>query len=123
MMILDKIDLDYKEAVNPKSKKFTPNHTIFDCVITYNKKSFKFEYQCNVEYEKPTIERVMECLILDMDICDEYSDIKDFAKDFGYEFEDAKRIYKICGKTSKAIHRMFTDTEITEINDDLYYCS
>lgn len=123
MMILDKINFIYEEAVNPKSARFTPKHTIFDCKIVYNKKSYKFEYQCNAGYEKPTIERVMECLMLDMDICDEYSDIKDFAKDFEYEFEDAKRIYKGCEKTSKAIHRIFTDTEIAEINDDLYYCS
>lgn len=123
MMILDKIDLDYKEAVNPKGKRFTPNHTIFDCVITYNKKSYKFEYQCNVNFEKPTVERVIDCLILDTISYDEY-DIAEFAKEFGYDdLAEAKRIYKACGKTSKAIHKMFTDTELTEINDDLFYCS
>lgn len=123
MMILDKINFTYEEAVNPKSARFTPSHTIFDCKIVYNKKSYKFEYQCNAEFEVPTLERVIECLILDAESYDNSIDIADFANSFGYELDEARRIYKACEKTSKAIHRIFTDTEITEINDDLFYCS
>ena len=123
MKILNKINFIYEESVNPKSERFTPNHTIFDCKIVYNKKSYKFEYQCNTEYEVPTIERVMDCLMLDMESYESCFDVADFALSFGYELEDARRIYKGCEKTAKAIHRIFTDAEITEINDDLYYCS
>lgn len=122
MMILDKIKFTYEKALNPKTKKFTPNHTIFDCKIVYNKKSYKFEYQCNAKFEMPTLERVIECLILDAESYDNSIDIADFANSFGYELDEARRIYKACEKTSKALYRIFTDTELTEINDDLYYC-
>lgn len=123
MMILDKINFAYEKAVNPKSKKFTSNHTIFDCKIVYNKKSYKFEYQCNTKHEMPNIERVMECLMLDMESYESCFDVADFALSFGYELEEARSIYEGCKKTTKALHRIFTDTELTEIDDDLYYCS
>lgn len=125
MMILDKIDFSYKEAVNPKNKKFTPNHTIFDCKITYNKKNYKFEYQCNAKFEMPTLERVMECLMLDMETYDTYFsyDMAELAKDYGYStVAEARSVYNACRKSSNGLHRLFTDTELTEINDDLYYC-
>ena len=123
MMILDKINFTYEVAENPKSARFTPNHTIFDCKIVYNKKSYKFEYQCNIKHEKPNIERVMDCLMVDMESYESCFDVADFALSFCYEIEEARRIYKACEKTAKALHRIFTDTELTEINDDLYYCS
>ena len=124
MMILDKIKFSYEEAENPKSKKFTPNHTIFSCKIGYNKKSYSFEYQCNAKYEMPTIERVMNCLMVDMESYDNSIDVADFANCFGYDndLDEARRIYSACEKESKALHRIFTDTELTEINDDLFYC-
>ena len=123
MMILNKIKFTYEEAVNPKSARFTPNHTIFDCKIVYNKKSYEFEYQCNAKHEMPTIERVMDCLMLDMESYESCFDVADFMVSFGYELEEAKRIYKGCEKTSKALHRIFTDDELGMIYDDLFYCS
>lgn len=123
MMILNKIKFTYEEAVNPKSARFTSNHTIFDCKIVYNKKSYKFEYQCNAKHEMPTIERVMDCLMLDMESYESCFDVADFMVSFGYELEEAKRIYKACEKTSKALHRIFTDDELGMIDDDLFYCS
>lgn len=118
--MLNKIKFIYEEAKNPKSERFIPNHTIFDCKIVYNKKSYKFEYQCNTKHEMPNIELVMDCLMLDMESYESCFDVADFALSFGYELEDARRIYKACEKTSKAIRRIFTDTEIAEINNDLY---
>jgi len=125
MMILNKIDFKYEEAKNPKSKKFTPNHTIFSCRISYNKKRYNFEYQCNTNFEMPTLERVINCLMLDAESYDNYIDVADFANSFGYDndLDEARRIYGACKKTSDALHRLFTDTELTEINDDLYYCA
>lgn len=123
MMILDKIKFSYEEAENPKSKQFTSNHTIFAGKIIYNRKSYKFEYQCNTDYVMPKLDEVMNCLIGDMEAYDNALDLTSFANEFGYSVAEAKNIYKECGRTSKALHRMFTDTELTEIEDDLYYCS
>ena len=42
--------------------------------------------------------------------------MEDFNFEFGYLDDKA---YKACKKTSKALHRLFTDEELAEIGDEL----
>lgn len=123
MEILDKIKFDYTEAIDSKSTPFTREHTIFKCKISYNRKSYTFEYQCNTNYELPEIERVLECLITDAECFDNSKDFYNFAIDLGYDpySEEAKRVYNGCKKTSKALHRLFEDYEISMLDEDIFY--
>ena len=123
MEILDKIKFNYSESLNPKSKPFTKEHMIFNCRISYNRKYYSFEYQCNPNYEMPKLERVIECLITDTECFDNSKNFYDFALGLGYdsESEEAKRVYKACRKTSKAIHRLFEDYEISMLDEDIFY--
>lgn len=125
MEILNKIKFNYSEALNPKSKPFTREHTIFNCKISHNRKSYSFEYQCNPNYSEPKLDEVLECLITDMGCYECSRDIVDFAEELGYDptsFE-CQKAYDGCKKESKALHRLFTDEELSLIQDDLYYCS
>lgn len=119
--MLEKIKFNYKVAENPKSKKFTNAHEIYNCSISYNGKKHSFEYQCNPKYNKPTISDVMNCLTSDSFYYEQSRDLKDFAEELGYSIEEAKKPFKLCKKTSEALHRMFTDDELDHIVDDLFY--
>ena len=119
--IIKKIKLTYKVAENPKSERFTSNHEIYKCNLSYNGKRYSFEYQCNPKYEKPNLDRILECLTSDMQIYESSRDLGDFAIELGYTMEEAEKFYKCCAKTSKAFHRMFSESEIENIMDYLFY--
>lgn len=126
MEILKQIKVTTETSEN-QNNLFTPSHRKYDVVIKYNGKQYSSTYQCNAR-QTPNPKDIVECLLLDASAYDNAKDIEDFAKEFGYELYDydcgdydkeTKRIYKACEKTSKAIHRMFTDEEIETLYEEL----
>lgn len=115
------IKLTYEVAENPKSERFTSNHETYKCMLKYNRKRYSFEYQCNPKYEKPNLNSILECLTSDMHLYESSRDLGDFAIELGYTMEEAEKPYKSCAETSKAFHRMFSESEIENIMDYLFY--
>lgn len=122
--MLNKIKFTY-EVSNNQTDLFTRSHKKYKCVIKYNNKQYTFDYQCNAKYT-PTLEDCVDCLLLDCFSYDDANDLYGFANDLGYELSDSddikkvKRIYNACKKTSVAIHRIFTDNELDELQKTLY---
>ena len=121
LIMLEKIKFTYDVAKN-QDNLFTPNHTKFDCMIKYNGKQFKFPYQCNTKYMKPTAKDCIYAVIMDAYSFDSCSDIFDFANEFGYDpYEDAKRvkkIYKACERAYNSLHRLFSDAELYKLEEE-----
>ena len=113
--MLNKIKFSYKQA-NKQEHLITPNHTLFKCKIKVDGCQYVFNYQCNTEYNLPNLVSCMYALITDMDAYDGARDMADF--NFEFDCLDDK-VYKACKKTSKALHRLFTDEELTQIGDEL----
>lgn len=113
--MLNKIKLIYRES-NNQSNLFTPNHTRFKCKIKYCGLSFTFPYQCNTAYNEPNLVDCLRGIIMDMDCYDSCRDMSDFNWEFGYTDDKA---YKACKRTSKALHRLFTDEEIGKIYKEI----
>ena len=111
----NKIKLSYKEA-DKQEGLFTPSHTLFKCKIKVDGLQYTFNYQCNTAYSVPNLCDCISSLIADMDCYDCAQDMADFNFEFGYTDDKA---YKACKKTSKALHRMFTDEEIGMITDEI----
>ena len=114
--MLNKIKFSYREADN-KSNLFTQYHTRFKCKIKYCGLSFTFPYQCNTDHDTPNLIDCLRAIIFDMDCYDNCGgDMSDFNWEFGYTDDKA---YKACKKTSKALHRLFTDEEINKIYKEI----
>lgn len=113
--MLNKIKFSYREADN-QTGLFTPNHTLFKCKIKVDGLQFTFPYQCNTAYNEPNLLDCMYAIISDMDCYDGCRNMEDFNLEFGYLDDKA---YKACKKTSKALHRLFTDEEIAIITDEI----
>lgn len=113
--MLNKIKFSYKEA-DEQIGLFTPSHTLFKCKIKVDGLQYTFPYQCNTAYKEPNLCDCMCAIISDMDCYDACRDMEDFNFEFGYLDDKA---YKACKKTSKALHRLFTDEELGEISDEL----
>ena len=117
MTTLEKITFDYKEH-DDQTNLFTKYHTRFNCTIKYNKKSYKFKYQCNTMHDKPSLEDCMYALINDMSCFEYCEDGFEFMDEFGYDdIAKAKKDYKACERTSKALHRLFTSEELEELEE------
>lgn len=121
--MLNKIALIYTESENQQDT-FTPYHTRFDCAIKYgtNCKPYRFDYQCNTDHMTPNIKDIMYSLLLDAFAYDDAEDVYDFCAELGYDYienhEKVLSMYNACKKTSEAMHRMFTDAEITNLYDE-----
>ena len=117
--MLNKIKFTYKEADEQKNL-FTPCHTLFKCKIKVDGLQFTFPFQCNTAYAEPNLKECMECILSDMFAYDDSCDLLDFVNEYGYETETgARQAYKSCKRTSKALHRLFTDEEIEQIEKEL----
>ncbi len=113
--MLNKIKFSYREA-DEQENLFTPSHTLFKCKIKVDGLQYTFPYQCNTAYTEPNLCDCMSALIADMDCYDSCRDMEDFNFEFGYLDDKA---YKACKKTSKALHRLFTDDEIYQITEEI----
>lgn len=116
--MLNKIKFSFKVA-NKQVGLFTPNHTLFKCKIKVDGCQFTFPYQCNTARNTPNLLDCMCAIIGDMDCYDTSHDVVDFCDGFGYNDIKGVKAYKACKKTSKALHRLFTDKELAEINEEL----
>ena len=116
--ILDKLNITWKNA---GQGNFTPQHTLFNCVIKDDKNNYyNFTYQCNTRYTRPTETRLLACLISDA-FCyndcivgDDDENIEEFSKTFGYEnnIKALLKAYKECKETYFNIKKMLNDEEI-----------
>ena len=128
--MLNKIKFSYREA-NDQSHNFTSYHTKFKCKIKYCGLQYAFTYQCNTDYDEPNLVACLYAITSDMfcydnsrnftDFCDElgYANFEKACDKVGYNFVEAKKAYKACKKTSKALHRLFTDDELDDIMAEL----
>ena len=116
--MLNKIKFSYKVA-DSQDGLFTPNHTKFKCKIKVNGVQWTFDYQCNTNYMYPTLKDCMECVLGDMMSYDNARDVIDFCNEFGYADAQGLKAYKGCKKASKALHRLFTDSELDELWDEI----
>ena len=116
--MLNKIKFSYREA-DKQVGLLTPNHTLFKCKIKVDGLQFTFPYQCNTAYTEPNLLDCIFAIITDMDCYDENRDVVDFCNEFGYDAKESIKAYKACKKTSKALHRLFTDKELDEITNEL----
>ena len=113
--MLNKIKFSYKVA-DKQENLFTPFHTLFKCKIKVDGLQFTFPYQCNTEHDEPNLIDCLRAIICDMDCYDGCRDKTDFNWEYGCTDD---RIYNACKKTSKALHRLFTESEIGLITLEL----
>lgn len=123
--ILNQIKVVVSDTLDQQNL-FTPYHRKYKVIMKYNGHQFSCTYQCNVRFT-PNVNDIIECIISDMYSYDNTTDMEDFAMEFGYELYDeypkynkeTERIYKACKRTSEAMHKMFTDTELEMLSDEL----
>lgn len=118
--ILDYINISYVVSKS-KTDLFTPQHTKFDCLISYKDNEYAFTYQCNLNYTKPDKLSLLACLFSDSrcyEDCKETDDdtdnMQNFAREFGYDTDNLKGLFKAyngCKDTYNALKKMFTDEE------------
>ena len=117
--MLNKIKFSFKVA-DKQVGLFTPHHTLFKCMIKVDGCQFTFPYQCNTAYNTPNLLDCIYAIISDMDCYDISRNLADFCEALGFtDFEEAEKAYKACKKTSKALHRLFTNEELAQIGDEL----
>lgn len=105
--MLEKIKFSYREA-SEQVGLFTPYHTLFKCKIKVDGLQYTFNYQCNTDSSVPNLASCLDCILMDAFAYDNSRDFDDFYNEFGTDY----KAYKACKKTSKAIHRLFSDEEI-----------
>src|SRR5574344_2071655 len=102
--MLEKIKFSYEESED-RNNLFTSAHRKYVCIIKYNGKQYTFDYQCNPNYTTPNVKDCIECLLSDT---------------FAYVVnKETERIFKACKKTSNAMHRLFTDEELEELESEI----
>ena len=117
--MLNKIKFSYREA-NDQSHNFTPYHTKFKCKIKYYGLQYTFSYQCNTDHDTPNLVACLYAVTSDMFCYDNSRNLVDFCDELGYtNLIEAEKAYKACKKTSKALHRLFTDDELDDIMEEL----
>ena len=117
--MLNKIKFSYREN-DEQNNLFTLSHTLFKCKIKVDGLQYTFPYQCNTAVAEPNLKDCMECLISDMYAYDDSRDMLDFVNEYGYTTETgAKEAWKACKKTSKALHRLFSDEELEQLQAEL----
>lgn len=114
----DSIKFDFNRS-NNQNDLFTKDHVKFRCVIKYKGKQYSFDYQCNYK-DVPTLKDCMYCLLSDASFTD--YDVDEFLKEMGYthslvEVRMGEKAYKGCVKTAKALQRIFTESELAELNE------
>lgn len=116
--LIYKIKIDMKDSINQENL-FTEYHTRFDFTINYNNVCYKADYQCNTDYEKPTKDDILACMISDA-MCyedckindDDVENLENFRLLFGYEnIKDLINAYRGCKNAYNHINKMFTKEE------------
>lgn len=99
------------EVANDQKNLFTPA-----------RRRFTFDYQCNPAISVPSVKDCLYCLLSDASSVDFCIDEADFLHEFGYigDSESIRRglkAFKACKRTRKALDRLFTDEELTALNE------
>lgn len=103
---------------NPYISDMPSGSNHYKVTIKKNGKQFTTYYsQGPAIYHGPEIEDVLNCLALDSLSFENARDFEDFANEFGYDTDSrrAEKIYRACEKTSKSMHRLFSDYQLEEL--------
>ena len=106
------------EESENQTKTFSRRHTRFDIVIAYKGRRLKFDYQCNLGYCEPNKKDCLYAILSDSWAYEDYDDIDDFQGAFGYEkASECLRAYNGCKKAYQKVHYVFTDDELSVLNE------
>lgn len=113
MNILKNIEFNYiYEGL--KTEKMWGEHNAYTVEISYNGVTEKFKWHQGLGIkEDPTLEDVMECLI--MDLFFENEEIYSM-----YDEEKARKVIKESEKQNNKMNNLFSENELTEIYDYFY---
>ena len=99
-----------------KSKETSGNE--YSVVLKYNGNSITMLFHDNYKNESGKDEFLYALLqdSLGYEYC---QDVNDFMLEFGYDdIKKAKQIYKACERQSKKLHKLFTDEEIEQLQEE-----
>ena len=91
--------------------------------LKYNNKKYNFDFTGSVyDYEHGNAfnpDDALYCILMDLSAYDNAQNIDDFAADFGYEkVSELLNVYNGCKKTSEALHKIFTDSELEQLQEE-----
>ena len=112
--MLNKIKFSYKVA-DEQTNLFSAGHTKFKCKIKVDGLQYSFDYQCNTSFAEPNIVDCLRCVLMDAFAYDDMKDYDEYYNEYGGDYKS----YKACKKTSKALHRLFSDAEIEQLDMEL----
>ena len=120
-MKLSEIKMNYQRSLDQQEKLLSKDHIKYEVKISYKDKTFIVPFQCNKK-DRPSKKDVLSCLLSDMMAYNEYTDIDEFQRVFGYEkVSECLEVFQGCKTNSERMHSMFTEEELTEL-DRLVNC-
>jgi len=66
--------------------------------------------------KEPTIDEVLECLVLDAQSVLNYDECE-FIDEYGYDCREGRKIYKECEKSNESLKKLFGDLYTVLMND------
>lgn len=115
--VFDKLEFDILDEY--KSDWGGRNYNTYLIELSYNGKSYEFEYHDN--YFRHDYEGVLRDILSDKRAYDLNSNIEDFASEFGYDYvsEECEECFEGCKETSEALEEMFTDEELEQLEEEV----
>lgn len=99
-----------------KSKQTSGNE--YSVVLKYNGNSITMLFHDNYKNESGK-DDFLYALLMDAFAYEDNQNVEDFMLEFGYEdIEQATKIYKACEKQYNKLHRLFTEEEIEELQNE-----
>ena len=101
-----------------KSKQTSGNE--YSVVLKYNGNSITMLFHDNYLNESGKDE-FLYALLMDAMAYENCSNLADFMDEFGYGYEqkkEAEKTYKACESQYKKLHRLFTEEEIKQLQDE-----
>lgn len=101
-----------------KSKKTSGNE--YSVVLKYNGNSITMLFHDNYRNESEKDE-FLYALLMDAMAYENCFNLADFMDEFGYGYdqrEEAEKAYKACERQYKKLHRLFTEEEIEELQNE-----
>ena len=109
------ISMYLRESLNQEGL-FSSHHVKFDGKLSCNGQDYFFSYQCNPNSITPSLEDVLESLLLYASRYDCYRDPEEFAFEFGYKkLSQALKAYNRCKETYESLQKMFREEELKEL--------
>ena len=101
-----------------KSKQTSGNE--YSVVLKYNGNSITMLFHDNYKNESEK-DDFLYALLMDAMAYENCFNLADFMDEFGYDYEDkdkAEKAYKACEKQYNKLHRLFTEEEIKELQNE-----